>query len=75
MSSVSCLSAKLMVNKEAQQNKTRTASPAAIPHSRGQIAKQAAPVNGQDERRIRAAVDKCRLFRLWANKAVKPKSA
>ena len=44
----------LMVNKEAQQNRTKTASPAAIPYSRGKIAKQAAPVNGQDERRINA---------------------
>lgn len=32
----------LMVNKEAPQNKTRTASPAAIPYSREQIAEQAA---------------------------------
>ncbi len=37
----------LMVNKEAQQNKTRTASPTAIPYSRGQIAEQAAAVKGK----------------------------
>ena len=36
----------LMVNKEAQHNKTRTASPTAIPYSRGQIAEQAAAVKG-----------------------------
>ena len=44
----------LMVNKEAQQNRTKTDSTADIPYSRGKIAKQAAPVNGQDERRINA---------------------
>lgn len=61
--------------KKHHINKTRTASPVAIPYSRGKIAKQAAPVNGQDERRIRAAVDKCRLFCFVADKTVKPRSA
>jgi hypothetical protein len=37
-----------MVNKEATTNKTRTASPAVIPFIRGQIAKQAALINKQD---------------------------
>lgn len=44
------------------KNKARTERPAAIPYSRGQIAEQTAPVNGQDARRICAAVDKCRPF-------------
>lgn len=44
------------------KNKARTERPAAIPYSRGQIAEQTAFVNGQDARRICAAVDKCRPF-------------
>lgn len=37
----------LMYGREAQQSKTRTASPAAIPYSREQIAEQAVAVKGK----------------------------
>ena len=44
-----------------QRKQDKDSSPTAIPNNRGLIAEQATPVNGQDERCIRTAVDKCCL--------------
>lgn len=63
------------VNKEADhKTQTRTAAPPLFRTAKGEIAKQAAAVNGQDERAT-PAVDSRRLFCFAADKAVKPKSA
>lgn len=64
-----------MVNKEAHTKTTRAASPAAIPYSKGETAKQAAAVKGKMNGAYAPPCDSRRLFRFMADKAVKPKSA
>ena len=63
------------LNKEPdQKTQTVTEAPPLFRTAKGEIAKQAAAVNGQDERAT-PAVDSRRLFCFAADKAVKPKSA